>query len=108
MKIGTAIHSVLSHVGITPNAVSKVIGRPCRCKQRADALDAAMERMLLNAVARKSDITALFNRLCKFVMNAPRHYSKETRRFWHKLVGTNGGCVSCKGNSVGATEITSA
>ena len=43
-KIGTAIGNVLSAVGITPERVSRLSGgKPCGCKQRAEALDKAGE-----------------------------------------------------------------
>jgi hypothetical protein len=43
-KIGTAIGNVFSAVGITPERVSRLSGgKPCGCKQRAQALDDAGE-----------------------------------------------------------------
>lgn len=107
MKIGSAIHSALSRIGITQDAVSKVIGRPCGCKQRAEALDAAVERLLSRTISRRTNVVWLMNRLNKFARSATRHYYKEVRRRWHKIVGSNGGCASCGSKSVGTARTTS-
>jgi hypothetical protein len=41
MGLGDAVAAGLKAVGITPERVSRLTGRPCGCKQRQQALNAA-------------------------------------------------------------------
>lgn len=41
--LGTLIHKALSSVGITPERVEEVTGKPCGCRKRIEALDRATE-----------------------------------------------------------------
>jgi hypothetical protein len=38
--LGDAVHEALSRAGISPAAVERLLGRPCHCPERQEALNA--------------------------------------------------------------------
>jgi hypothetical protein len=57
-KLGTALHQALSLCGVSPDRVSRWLGRPCGCKERLERLDALSQwsaRVIRGSVAGAGD-----------------------------------------------------